>query len=260
MTTRADELANYVFADESGKFQDKDFICLCGYLSSGDKWDAFMSRWMQLLGTIRLPAVHMKTFYADCKRVGIAEAQADEVLEQFIDIIRETILVGFAVGLDANYYRGMPNEAKQGLGDPAVACLQRLLRLIRNRLTNVGDLRLSLTLDEDETYAMKFYSVVSRLRRTDSDLGRLIGAVCFGDDTYSVPLQAADILANLTYKWFVDRMAGKVAKDELPPLLKRLQMSPEKGYGLEYRSELWDGEALRKHLSNFVKWSGFLLS
>lgn len=103
---------------------------------------------------------------------------------------------------------------------------------------------------------MKFYNVVSRLRRADSELGRLIGAVCFGDDTYSVPLQAADILANLTYKWFVDRMAGKATKDDLPPLLKRVQMSPEKRYGLEYRSELWDGEALRKHLPHFVKWSG----
>lgn len=258
--TRADELAHYVFVDESGKFQDKDFICLCGYLSSGDKWDAFMSRWMQMLRTIKLPAVHMKTFYADCKKVGMDEVRANEVLEQFIDIIRETILVGFAVGLDANYYRAMPNEAKLGLGDPAVACLQRLLRLIRNRLSNVGDLRLSLTLDEDETYAMKFYNAVSRLRRADSELKRLIGAVCFGDDTYSVPLQATDILANLTYKWFVDRMAGKATKDELPPLLKRLQMSTEVGYGLEYRSELWDGEALRKHQSHFVKWSGFLLS
>ena len=35
------DLANYVFADESGKFQDKDFICLCGFLSSGAKWDSF---------------------------------------------------------------------------------------------------------------------------------------------------------------------------------------------------------------------------
>lgn len=260
MATKADELANYVFADESGKFQDRDFICLCGYLSSGDRWDEFMSRWMKLLETIKLPAIHMKTFYVDCQKVGLDDARAKEVLEQFIDIIRETILVSFAVGLDASFYRGMPNEAKEGLGDPGVACLQRFLRLIRNRLSNVGyNGRLSLTLDEDETYAMKFYNVVSRLRRADSELGRLIGAVCFGDDTYSLPLQAADILANLTYKWFVQRMAGKVTKDDLPPLLKRLQMSPEKGYGLEYRSELWDGEALRKHLPHFVKWSGFLL-
>ena len=55
---------------------------------------------------------------------------------------------------------------------------------------------------------MKFYNVVSRLRRVDPELGWLIGAVCFGDDTYSVPLQAADILANLTYKWFIERRQG----------------------------------------------------
>jgi hypothetical protein len=135
-----------------------------------------------------------------------------------------------------------------------------LLQLIRNRFRNTGYKgRLPITLDEDETYAMRFYNVVTRLRRADRELGSLVGAVSFADDTFILPLQAADILANLTTKWFRDRMAGTVMADECPPLLQRLLMSPEKGYGLEYRTELWDGDALRKRLPHFVKWSGFLL-
>jgi len=259
--TKADlDLANYVFADESGQFQDKDFICLCGFLSSGAKWDSFTARWHGLLHKFGLPVVHMKAFYSDCAKLGMNEIQATHALEEFIDIIRDTISVGFAVGLDASYYRGMPDPAKEGMGDPGVACLQRLLHLIRDRFRNLGyKERISLTLDEDETYAMKFDSVIGRLRRKDHELGSLIGAVSFADDTFILPLQAADILANLTTRWFRDRATAAAQEDAPPPLLQRLLMSPERGYGLEYRTELWNGDALRKHLSHFVKWSGFRL-
>jgi len=259
--TKADlDLANYVFADESGKFQDKDFICLCGYLSSGARWDSFTARWHDLLRKFGLEAIHMKVFYSDCAKLGMNETQATNALEDFIDVIRDTISVGFAVGLDASYYRSMPSSAKAGLGDPGVACLQRLLHLVRDRFRNQGyKERISLTLDEDETYAMKFYSVIGRLRRKDHQLGSLVGAVSFADDTFILPLQAADILANLTTRWFRDRAAGVAREDEPPLLLQRLLMSPEAGFGLEYRTELWNGAALRKHLSHFVKWSGFRL-
>jgi len=112
----------------------------------------------------------------------------------------------------------MPNDAKGGLGDPGVACLQRLLRLIRNKLRSIGyNDRLSITLDEDETYAMTFYKTISRLRKPDKELGWFAGAVSFGDDTFILPLQAADILANLTMKWFRDRMAGVVSAEVPPP-------------------------------------------
>jgi hypothetical protein len=101
--------------------------------------------------------------------------------------------------------------------------------------------------------------MIGRLRRKDHELGTLLGAVSFADDSFILPLQAADILANLTTRWFRDRAAGVAQADEPPPLLQRLLMSPEHGYGLEYRTELWNGDALRKHLSHFVKWSGFRL-
>jgi len=257
ITKRDFDLANYVFADESGKFKDKNLICLCGYLSSGEKWDLFTCKWKELTDEIKIPAVHTKTFYQDCKEAGLSKEQTAHRLEQFIDIVRESISVGFAVGLDARYYRGMPKAAKEGLGDPGVACLQRLLRLIRNRLRSIGyNYKISITLDDDVSYAMKFYNAISRLRTKDKELGRMIGAVSFADDSFIVPLQAADILANLTTKWFQERMAGNANADEPPPLLKRLLLSPEKGYGLEYKTELWNDSELRKHLHNFVKWSG----
>jgi hypothetical protein len=200
-----------------------------------------------------MPTIHLSTFYRDCKTRGYGDAQATSILEQFLDIIKETINVRFAVAVDAAYYRGMPPAAKKGLGDPGVACLQRLLRLIRNRFRDFFT-RISITIDEDEVYAIEFYKTISRLRRADKELGRLIGAITFADDTFALPLQAADIVGGLTRKWLSDRMAGTASADVLPPLLQRLQILPGQGEGPQSVSELWDGEELRKHLDEFLGW------
>ena len=247
------DTAPYVFADESGKFQDENFICLCAYLSSGKKWDEFQGKWEGLRSNLHLPAVHLSTFYRDCKRLGHDEAHSTRLLEQFLDIIKQTISIRFAVALDAMYYRGMPPAAKRGFGDPGVACLQRLLRLIRDRFRDIST-RLSITIDEDEVYAIGFYKTISRLRRADKELGRIIGAITFADDTFALPLQAADIVGGLTRRWLRDRIAGTATADVLPPLLQRLQIVPWEGEGPESISELWDGEELRKHLDKFLSW------
>src|SRR5207249_5794329 len=106
LITKSDlDLAPYIHADESGKFQNDDVICLCVYLSSSEKWEAFLGKWHELLGRIGIPVIHMKTLYTDCKKIGLDVTQADAVLDHFIDIIRETIMVGFGVGLDARFYR-----------------------------------------------------------------------------------------------------------------------------------------------------------
>jgi hypothetical protein len=246
---------NYAFLDESGKFHDRDFICLCGYLSAGDKWDVFMERWQTLLATVGLPAIHMNNFYHECKKLGLDEVHANQILEKFIDIIRDTINIGFAVGLDADYYRTMPESAKRGIGDPAVACLQRLLNLVRERFVAQGHQdRISVTFDEDESSAIEFYKVTFKLRKRNPELGKLIGAVCFADDGFIIPLQAADILANLTSKWFKDRLTGKASETEVPALLRRLLMAPEAGFGLEYKTELWNAKELHSRLDTFIQW------
>jgi len=245
-------VAPYAYFDESGKFQEQDFICLCGYLSLGKNWDAYVVRWQELLIKTGLPDTHMTNLFHECNKRGL---DATRILEQFIDIIRDTVLIGFAVGLDAKYYRSMPPEARHGFRDPAVACLQRLLYLIRERFVSINYRgRIAVTFDEEEASAVKFYETVSRLRRNDAGLGRLISAVCFADDTAILPLQAADILSNLTSKWFKDRMAGRATEKEVPPLLNRMLMSPEGGFGLEYKNELWDAEELRRHLNTFIQW------
>lgn len=240
------------FFDESGKWQDKDFICLCGYLSTDEKWTEFLERWRRVLDKHCLGAMHLWEFRQRCKAQGWTAAQVDSVLSEFVDVIRDCILIGFAIGLDAKHYRGMPSHAQRALGDPGVLCLHRLLRLIRDRLrkeqyTN----RIAVTFDEDETYAGKWYRTICRLRKANADLGHYIGAVSFADDTFILPLQAADVLTGLTGQWFRTRAAKGDAP--MPPMLDRVLRSPDvPGHGVDMEEELWDGPALNKSWKELV--------
>jgi hypothetical protein len=245
--------APYAFFDESGKWQDRDFICLCGYLSDAEKWERFDQRWGKLCGENEITSLHMASLYRQAREKGWDEIRRLDVLLRFAEVIRDNILVGFAVGLDAKHYRSMPRKLRGIVGDPPTACLRRVLRLIRNRLRAEGfNGRLSITLDEEEGAVIGFYNSIARLRKADPELGKYIGAVCFADDTYILPLQAADMLANLTARWFRDRSEGKATADNMPEPLNSLVRWPNTNYGLDYEQELWDAEILDRELTKFL--------
>jgi hypothetical protein len=247
-------LAPYAFFDESGKWKDKDFICLCGYLSGASAWGKYTDEWTALLREKGFASIHFTKFFYECKRRGLDATQVTAIIEEFIDIIRKRIWLGFAIGFDAKHYRRMPSHARKAIGDPAMLCLQRLMKQIRERFHTIGyEGRIAITLDEDEEYVDKTYRTIQRLRRHDKVLGRLIGSVAFADDEFIVPLQAADIVANLTSKWFRDRMSGKATANAPPELLNRLLMAPGNRKGLEYCTELWDGDALDANWRQLVR-------
>ena len=174
--------APYVFCDESGKWQDRDFICLCGYLSTEDNWNRFQKDWQVLCSRFNLNGLHLCSYYDEASAKGWTAPHATEVLQEFGKVIRDNILVGFAIGLDAKYYRSLPRDQREAF-DPPTACLQRLLRLIRNRLDRERyQGRISITLDEEEGAVISLYKSILRLRRCDPVLGRYIGAVSFADD------------------------------------------------------------------------------
>jgi hypothetical protein len=214
-------LQPYIFADESGKWRDKAFICLCGYLSTDDDWTAFVARWRVLLAKYEFPALHLTTYWQECKARQWSPEKTDVVLSEFIDVVREHTWLAVAVGMDTGHFKAMPSHAQRALGDPDMLCMERFLRLIRNRLAAEDyNGRISVTFDEDEEYVVKSYRIIRRLRCANPDLGRYIGAVSFADDTFLLPLQAADMLANLTSRFYRVRLLDKDAP--VPPLLERL--------------------------------------
>ena len=243
----------YGFFDEGGKWQDKDFICLCGYLSTELGWERFIADWRRLTTEHQISSVHMTTFYTQAKDKGWDDNKTESVLQEFCGVVRRNIIVGFAVGIDTRHYWALPKTVKDGIPKPDTACLQRLLRMIRDRLTREGyNGRISVTLDEEEGEVIKVYQEILRLRRANPDLGRFVGAISFADDEFILPLQAADMLANLTFRWFKDRLHGSANPQEMPEPLKSLIIDPRTGYGMDYEQEFWDAEALDRGLAELL--------
>lgn len=242
----------YSYFDESGKWQDRDFICLCGYLSDESSWGAFVEEWSLLCRQHKLDGIHMTNFYHEAKAKGWDDDKALQVIKEFASVVRNRILIGFSVALDSKYYRSLPKEAKGILGDPATAVLNRILRLIRNRLhSEKYDGRISICVDEEEGAVVGLYRSILRLRKSNPDLGKYIGCVCFADDNFIIPLQAADMLANLTGRWLKDRSDG-IATEDVPEPLSSLLKWPNTMYDLDYEQEFWNKEALDRALGEFI--------
>jgi hypothetical protein len=239
----------FAFFDDSGKWHDRDFVCLCGYLSDENNWNRLIAQWLPLLKKHELSSIHMANFYTTAKGKGWDQARIDSVLSEFAAVIRENVMVGFAVGMDAAHYRALPKEFKHGISTPDIACLQRMLKLIRNKLVSVNyNGKICVTIDEEEGSAIKMYQDILKLRKANPDLGQYIGAVSFADDTFIVPLQAADMLANLTYRYLCTESVSPGPEDDMPEPLKSLIISPHTGEGPEYIHELWSAENLDKAL------------
>ena len=96
------------YFDESGKFADSDFVCLCGYLGQENFID-FSLEWKYMLARFGMRAVH--TARTDWKN-------PEEVarLNCFASIIRRHAILGYSVAVDAKYFKTMPREKKKLLG------------------------------------------------------------------------------------------------------------------------------------------------
>jgi hypothetical protein len=109
-----------------------------------------------------------------------------------------------------------------------------------------------LTFDEDEEYSVKCYKLISRLRRIRPEVKSLIASISFAADDFFPPLQAADVLANLTNKYWRDNMDAE--SPEPPILLKRLLTEPHKGTGVAMwrGAEFWNAKSIDKNLDGLT--------
>ncbi len=236
----------HAYFDESGKWHDGNgFICLCGYLSDDKGWGEFNDRWNELLQKHQFMFIHMTEFSSECHKRNWSQEKTAEVLVEFIDAIRTQMIAGFAIGIDGPYFRRKYELIGKPNADPALFAIERILGSMNDACKRwIGDrtARMFLMFDEDEEYSIQCYRKISRLRKIRPDVKKLIGAIAFGDDEYLSPLQAADILANLTTRYMREKI--KTGKDEMGALLTRLLSAPEPGYGIMWKPELWDAAGI----------------
>ena len=245
-------VALYAYLDESGKFHDgSGYICLCGYVADDARLKSFTRRWTHLLRKYNLPRIHTTSFFDDCRVRNFTEKEANKILTEFIDAIRKSRIFGFSVGVDGKYFRhklkvaGRPNE------DPNLFAIHRILHQITSAAAEIANDRplIMLTFDEDEEYSVRCYKLISRLRKVRPEFKSLIASISFAADDYFPPLQAADLLSNLTNKYWRDHL-DNVVPPEPSDMLRRLLTEPKKGIGVAmwHGTELWDKKAIDENL------------
>jgi hypothetical protein len=127
-------MALSAYFDESGKFHDKTgYICLCGYLSDETGWKRYNDTWNHLLGKHRIHGIHMTQFDSECRQREWGEAKAAQVLMEFIECIRDNVLVGFSIGVDGKYFRNRLKIAGKPNREPHLFAVHRLFRFGRTQ-------------------------------------------------------------------------------------------------------------------------------
>lgn len=168
MAVQKVRLMAHAYFDDSGKLSDSDFVCLAGYIAPDDGWQSFCVKWGPLLARHKIPYIHMKELIplrGPYEPLNWTTDRRDAVLGEFIDLIRSYVVAGFGVGVDSKYLRSMPKEAQRAIGDPAILCFQRILRIVVSKLEEVGyHSPISAVFDDCEEYSVRCYKMWSRLR------------------------------------------------------------------------------------------------
>lgn len=200
------------YFDESGKFAESGFVCLCGFLS-GDSWDSFCGEWKEQLVKHGFSSIHMsKMDWRDKDKV--------DGLKDFVKIIRKHVLLGFAVAVDAKYYRSMPIEKRKLLGDkdPRDFTFHQLLRVVRDDLHELKmDDWLALHFDYEEGFSVECLQSLIKLRSRYDFIKKLVASIAFADDEMFYPLQAADMFA-YGYKRFLEGNAPEYWSEFIQPV------------------------------------------
>jgi hypothetical protein len=235
------------YFDDSGKFAESDYILLAGYLSDDKSWEEFTREWRGLLIQHEIPYVHMRDLVplqGPYKKLAWDKDHRDDVIRQFIAVIRRNVFMGFGVAVDAKYLRKMGNDAQKVLKRPELFCFSRLMRHLTNTLSTIPwNEPVPLIFDDCEEFSVKIYRLWSQLRRQDQNIMSRFSAISFADDHIFHPLQAADILASETLKFLRNQASGRNIRDEIKLLMKDFA---NPSWGIDYVSELWDGPELER--------------
>jgi hypothetical protein len=233
------------YFDASGEHTSTPFLCMAGYVADHDDWSNFNAAWFELLRKYQIEALHMREFQHGSGQYAAKNwtpAQRDDILTEFLLAIRTHVLLGVGIGVDASYYRSLP-KAAQKKADPQIFIFERTLRKLRDKLIEAGhDAGIALIIDDDARYAMACYQSYKRIKKNDPHTELRFGSICFGDHRYIYPLQGADVLAYLTNRYG----RGIETSAPLADAFAQLLQSTTPGYGIEYVSELWDAEELKR--------------
>jgi hypothetical protein len=132
---------------------------MAGFVSDEAHWNAYAQAWGDLLQIHKIPTLHMRelmSFTGPFK--GWDREHAKKALAEFIDVIRRNVLIGLGVGFDSKYLTSMHADTRKKIGDPQYFCFQRILRLLVNKLAEIGYKgQIPVTFDDTQEHGVRCY-------------------------------------------------------------------------------------------------------
>lgn len=239
----------YGFADESGDPNQDNLLCVCGFLGVRDSWDDFSQRWDKALRRAHLRALHATK---------LLSSKRDARVREFLEAIRDTRphLMALSVAIDLRHYRRLTTGQQNKIGRPLLICVSSLISLLEKclkdwRTTRRGIAGINLTFDYSQEDSVEILETWIRLKKERRALIGSIKCVAFADDRFFYPLQAADLLANLTTRYWREGAPEELQEDHH---LKRIFPRDKQGspyLELDFITAERIDEAVRTHTKLF---------
>ena len=227
---------------------------MCGYAGWDEAWNKFSPCWGHELRVAGVSAIHATELLSQTGRFhGWSEDRADDLAGRLVDIIRTSVPVGIGVGLDAAHYRSLTPGQRKEIGQPQLILLSRAIKVLAGVVEEArrnGDQVEGIDITFDDTQeADRMLRTWVRLKK-DPDhqhLRALVPSVGFADDEFFFPLQAADLLANLTNRYWQRNTGSDRAEKHLRSLLAPPQSENVFAYRLGFVTADEMNEAVRLH-------------
>jgi hypothetical protein len=187
------------YFDESGKFADQRVVVFGGVVAVVhepffEDWEKHLLRnGLQTL-TMKEALRHDRPLSESNPALGV-DARVEALLP-FIKCIRKHLLAISGVALDVEAFRSLPSHYHQILGnDPFfTAFLRSLMAIIE--IARPGD-KVMLICDDEEAMAKPMYKLYRRVKLVNDKARDALKCLCFGDDEFMFPLQAADCVSSI---------------------------------------------------------------
>ena len=229
----------YSFFDDSGKesIRTADFPVLAGYLVHESYWTAFVQNWRHLLLRHGLPMLHMKDLVGIAQERDWDATRRNNVVSEFIEVIKDAKLIGFGVAVDSEVWRGLSDARRKAFGNAQEFCFSRIMRRISDRLDLARETEsVTVVFDQDFEFARRRLGLFQTLGRFNRRGAERCAGIMFADAERYIPLQAADLLAWTTRRELMLRTKKLQPSNRYRELFAALPY-----YDPEYAAgEFWD--------------------
>ncbi len=242
------------FLDETGDRLKDDRVFMCGCIGWDEAWNKFSPCWGHEVRIAGVGGIHGTELLSCSGRFAAwTEDESDDLAGRLIDIIRTSVPIGIGVGLDAAHYRSLTAGQQNEIGSPRIILMSRAIKVMasvveeaRNQGNQVEGI--NITFDDSQDAAQMLRTWL-RLKQDPEHtaLRALVPSVGFADDEFFYPLQAADLLANLTNRYWRRNPSSDRAEKHLRNLLTPPQGENVFAYRLGFVTQAEMDEAVRLH-------------